>query len=96
MLFAACNNLQPGKAKFTLGSAATCPVLSVPPTAAQLQSPCCRANFNHQGLVTPQDIFDFLAAYFASSPIANINGGALSSQDIFDYLKAYFLTPQCQ
>jgi hypothetical protein len=51
----------------------------------------CPADFNGSGVVSVQDIFDFLAAYFASDPAADFNGsGAVSVQDIFDYLAAYF------
>jgi len=53
-------------------------------------SPCCFADYNHQGGITVQDIFDFLAGYFSGSPAADINGGGISVQDIFDYLSAYF------
>lgn len=53
-------------------------------------TPCCKADFNKSGTVTVQDIFDFLAAYFAANPLADINGGGTSVQDIFDYLAAYF------
>jgi hypothetical protein len=31
-------------------------------------NPCCPADFNGSGLVSVQDIFDFLAAYFAGCP----------------------------
>ncbi len=51
----------------------------------------CRADFNNAGGLTVQDIFDFLAAYFAGLPAADFNGaGGLTVQDIFDYLAAYF------
>ncbi len=51
----------------------------------------CRADFNMSGVVSVQDIFDFLAAYFATDPRADFNrSGAISVQDIFDYLAAYF------
>jgi len=51
----------------------------------------CLADFNNSGTVSVQDIFDFLAAYFANDPEADFNGsGAVSVQDIFDYLSAYF------
>jgi hypothetical protein len=52
----------------------------------------CPADFNHSGgSPTVQDIFDFLAAYFANDPAADFNGvGGLSVQDIFDFLAAYF------
>jgi uncharacterized membrane protein len=51
----------------------------------------CRADFNASGAVSVQDIFDFLSAYFASSPAADVNGvGGVTVQDIFDYLASYF------
>jgi hypothetical protein len=52
---------------------------------------CCPANFNQQGGVTVQDIFDFLAAYFGGQPSADFNSsGGITVQDIFDFLAAYF------
>lgn len=52
---------------------------------------CCRANFNRTNGVTVQDIFDFLAAYFAGAPAADLNGsGGVTVQDIFDFLGFYF------
>jgi hypothetical protein len=54
-------------------------------------SPPCRADFNGNGHVTVQDIFDFLAAWFANSPRADFNhSGTVSVQDIFDFLAAWF------
>ncbi len=53
-------------------------------------TPCCRADFNHAGGVSAQDIFDFLTGWFALDPRADINGGGLSAQDIFDFLAAWF------
>ncbi len=53
--------------------------------------PLCRADFNNDNVVSVQDIFDYLTAYFAGSPNANINGsGGVTVQDIFDYLTLYF------
>lgn len=53
---------------------------------------CCGANFNQQGAVTVQDIFDYLTAWFAGQPGANFNGqGGVTVQDIFDYLTAWFV-----
>ncbi len=52
--------------------------------------PCCLADFNHVGGIGVQDIFDFLASYFNSEGIADINGGGLGVQDIFDFLFVYF------
>jgi hypothetical protein len=51
----------------------------------------CPADFNESGTISVQDIFDFLAAYFANDLHADFNGsGGLSVQDIFDFLAAYF------
>ena len=55
--------------------------------------PCCKADFNHAGGITVQDIFDFLSAWFAGNPIANITGngqGPPSVQSIFDFLSTWF------
>ena len=52
----------------------------------------CQADVNGSGDVTVQDIFDFLALYFASDPRADFNAsGAVTVQDIFDFLAAYFV-----
>jgi hypothetical protein len=51
---------------------------------------CCIANFNGVNGITVQDIFDFLAAYFAGDHDADLNGNGLGVQDIFDFLAAYF------
>lgn len=53
-------------------------------------APPCVADFNHANGITVQDIFDFLAAWFAGSPSADVNGGGLSVQDIFDFLSRWF------
>jgi hypothetical protein len=52
----------------------------------------CPADFNRSGAVSVQDIFDYLAAYFAADPCADFNrsGPPPTVQDIFDYLAAYF------
>jgi hypothetical protein len=51
----------------------------------------CPGDFNGDYAATVQDIFDFLAAYFAASPAADVNGsGTTTVQDIFDFLSAYF------
>ncbi|MFN7019969.1 MAG: GC-type dockerin domain-anchored protein [Phycisphaerales bacterium] len=52
----------------------------------------CPGDFNADGQVSVQDIFDFLSAYFNNDPAADINGDGLSVQDIFDFLAAYFST----
>ncbi len=50
----------------------------------------CPADFNGSGAISVQDIFDFLNAWFAGNPAADINGSGLSVQDIFDFLNAWF------
>lgn len=73
---------RPGTSSDTI-DASGLPVPSVPPS--------CPADFNGMGGLTVQDIFDFLAAYFANDARADFNGvGGISVDDIFDYLAAYF------
>jgi hypothetical protein len=70
-----------GHGQFVLTVNGSCP----PPP------PPCPADFNHSGSVTVQDIFDFLAAYFAADLTADFNAsGQVTVQDIFDFLAAYF------
>ncbi|MFN7021590.1 MAG: hypothetical protein ACK4WH_09720 [Phycisphaerales bacterium] len=53
--------------------------------------PCCRADFNKSGSLSVQDIFDFLVAYFAEDPCADITGnGTVFVTDLFDFFTAYF------
>ncbi len=62
-------------------------VLSTPAIVGTLPP----ADFNQDGSVSVQDIFDFLAAYFTGGPNADFNGsGSVTVQDIFDFLAAYF------
>ena len=56
-----------------------------------IPSGLCRADFNENGTLNAQDIFDYLGAWFASDPRADFNGvNGLNAQDIFDYLAAWF------
>ncbi len=56
-----------------------------------LPVPGCPADFNNVFGTNVQDIFDFLAAWFAGDPRADFNGsGAANVQDIFDFLAAWF------
>jgi hypothetical protein len=55
------------------------------------RTPCCFADFNNDGSLSVQDIFDFLAMYFSGDPATDFNAsGVVSVQDIFDFLAAYF------
>ncbi len=48
-------------------------------------------DFNRDQTISVQDIFDFLAAWFASAPGSDWNGdGATTVQDIFDFLADWF------
>jgi uncharacterized protein (TIGR03118 family) len=52
--------------------------------------PICHADFNHDGRVAVQDIFDFLNSWLAADPAADFNhSGALETQDIFDFLNVW-------
>jgi hypothetical protein len=54
-------------------------------------SVACPADFNDDGRISVQDIFDFLAAYFSDSLAADVNAtGLLTVQDVFDFLESYF------
>ncbi len=56
-------------------------------------TPCCKADFDHNGSVTIDDIFNYLNAWFSGSPRASIitNGvGAPAITDIFAFLNAWF------
>jgi hypothetical protein len=51
----------------------------------------CRADFNRDGVVNSQDVFDFLGAFFEGAAMADVNGdGATNSQDFFDFLADFF------
>ena len=50
----------------------------------------CVADFNGVGGVSVQDIFDFLTAWFAGDPRADVSGGGVGAQDIFDFLGVWF------
>lgn len=52
----------------------------------------CPADFNNSGgAPTVQDLFDFVAAFFAVDPSADFNrDGGVTVQDVFDFLGAYF------
>lgn len=51
----------------------------------------CPADFNNNGTVEVQDIFDFLNTWFTLDITADFNtSGAVEVQDIFDYLTQWF------
>jgi hypothetical protein len=68
------------------GTGTPCGTDAVNPTT------CCPANFNGMGGLSVQDIFDFLAAFFAGEFNADFNHSmTITVQDIFDFLAAYFV-----
>lgn len=50
----------------------------------------CPGDYNADGMVTVQDVFDFLNDWFAGSPRAALTGNPLSVQDIFDFINFWF------
>ena len=54
-------------------------------------TPCCKADYNHAGGLSVQDVFDFLSGWFSGAAAADFNGsGGTTTQDIFDFLAAWF------
>jgi len=52
------------------------------------QPPVCPSNWNHDGFVNSQDVFDFLADFFNQNADFN-HDGFVNSQDFFDFLAAW-------
>ncbi|MGE3106873.1 MAG: GC-type dockerin domain-anchored protein [Phycisphaerales bacterium] len=51
----------------------------------------CIADVTCDGIITSQDFFDFLTAFFGSQPAADVNTDfQVNSQDYFDFLTAFF------
>jgi hypothetical protein len=51
---------------------------------------CCYANFNGDGVLSVQDIFDFLSAWFAGDPRADFNQDThLNVYDIFSFIAGW-------
>jgi hypothetical protein len=58
---------------------------------AQFDGPaCCRADWNADGSLSVQDLFDFMFNWFAGRADFN-QDGATSLQDLFDYLGQYLV-----
>lgn len=72
---------------------AVSPTISVVPEVAGSIAVivACIADFNGIDGVSLDDLFNFLAAYFAGDPSADVNGiDGVTLQDLFDFLAAYF------
>lgn len=51
----------------------------------------CRGDFNNDGTLSVQDLFDFLAAFFADNLAADYEAdGVITVQDLFTFLGAWF------
>ena len=63
-------------------------------SGAVSNAPCCYADYNKANGITVQDIFDFLADWFAGNNFAKVGGdgsaGPLAVQNIFDFLSNWF------
>ncbi len=79
---------EPGaRAGLVFGSAATCNA------TGNATFPCCYADYNKVNGITVQDIFDYLADWFARGGLAAFGGPGNTSptvQHIFDFLNAWF------
>jgi hypothetical protein len=53
-----------------------------------------RADFNHSGTVDIQDIFDYLTAFLANKPEADMNGnGILDGLDVLTFINIWLMSP---
>jgi hypothetical protein len=52
---------------------------------------CCPADYNNNGIMEVQDIFDFINAWFMGAPTTDFDhSGVLEVQDIFSFLNVWF------
>ena len=54
---------------------------------------CCYGDYNHNGIVSIDDLFIYFNGYFTGSPWANFGGDGTSQptiDDLFLYINAYF------
>ena len=54
-------------------------------------TPCCIADYDRSGVISLNDLFSFLAAYFSGqTQLADTNAdGRLSIQDVFNFIEVY-------
>lgn len=58
------------------------------------QGNLCACDFDRSGTISPQDIFDFLNAWFLQLSTADFNGNSMiDPQDLFDFLNCWFSRP---
>ncbi len=55
-------------------------------------TPCCLADFNKNGFVNVQDVFDYLNEWLNSNPLCKLDGSTtpLTVQDAFNFLNVWF------
>lgn len=56
--------------------------------------PCCHADFNKSSSITSLDLFDYLNAWFTSSPFAKFGGDGTQPPvvaDLFEFINAWFV-----
>ena len=64
-----------------------------PPPPPPPPPPCPGADYNADGEITPDDLADFIGAYFAAPPEITTdfdNNGQITPDDLADYIAAYF------
>src|SRR5262249_21207617 len=82
-----------GSATITLFKPGTPSVMSTGSIALPGNPPNCPCEFNHDGVLTSSDFFDYLNAFFALDLSADFDGnGSVTSDDFFGFVNC-FLTP---
>jgi glucose/arabinose dehydrogenase len=85
-LGACCNG-----ATCTVGATAACAGDFRGIGSACTSATCCAVNINHDDVVSVQDIFDYLTAWFSGLPSAEFDGQpGVQVADIFAFLSAWF------
>ncbi len=80
-----------GSATLTLFRPGTPSSISIDGLPVPQPPVACAADFDQSGILTVQDIFVFVSAWFSRDPRADWNAvGGITEQDIFDYLAVWF------
>jgi len=81
---------QPGDAgAYVCVAQTSCPLSGR--TSVSLSVGTCTPDFNQDGTLSVQDLFDFLATWFAGTAEADYNGdGNVGIGDIFSYIGGWF------